>query len=51
MTLDWILAVGAVIFGVTTWATLAFGYARFRELGRRDSDQSERAQGTTGPRD
>jgi hypothetical protein len=36
MTLDWILGVGTVIFAVTTWATLSFGYAYFRELGRRD---------------
>jgi hypothetical protein len=46
MTPDWILAVGTVIFGVTTWATLAFGYARFRELGRLDSE----AAGTAGLR-
>jgi hypothetical protein len=36
MTLDWILGVGTVIFAITTWATLNFGYAYFRELGRRD---------------
>jgi hypothetical protein len=36
MTLDWILGVGTVIFAITTWATLSFGYAYFRELGRRD---------------
>ena len=41
MTPDWILAVGTVIFGVTAWATLAYGYARFRELGRRDSEEAQ----------
>ncbi len=49
MTPDWILAVGTVIFGITTWATLAYGYARFRELGRRDSEAAE-AQAQAGPR-
>ena len=41
MTPDWILAVGTVVFGVTTWATLAYGYARFRELERRDTEAAQ----------
>ena len=50
MTPDWILAVGTVIFGVTTWATLAYGYARFRELERRDSEAA-RTQAGPPPHD
>jgi hypothetical protein len=42
MTLDWILAVGTVVFAFTTWATLNFGYAYFRELGRRDDEAAQR---------
>jgi hypothetical protein len=46
MTLDWILGVGTVIFAITTWATLNFGYAYFRELGRRDDlDAAGRTDG------
>ena len=52
MTPDWILAVGTVIFGVTTWATLAYGYARFRELERRDSEAAQaQAQASPPPDD
>jgi hypothetical protein len=43
MTADWILVVGTLIFAVTTWATLNFGYAQFRELGRRDDAASDAA--------
>lgn len=36
MTLDWILAVGTLVFAITTWATLNFGYGLFRTWGERD---------------
>lgn len=36
MNIDWILGVGTVVFIVTSWATLNFGYAYFRDLGQRD---------------
>lgn len=42
MTPDWILAVGTLVFAFTTWATLSFGYAYFRELGRRDDLAAQR---------
>jgi hypothetical protein len=44
MTPDWILVVGTLVFALTTWATLSFGYAYFRELGRRDDAASATAE-------
>jgi hypothetical protein len=44
MTPDWILAVGTIVFCFTTWATLSFGYAYFRELGRRDEADTRAAE-------
>lgn len=41
MTPDWILAVGTLIFFVTTLATINYGYAVFRQLGAQDSADAE----------
>lgn len=41
MSTQAILAAGTIIFAVTTWATLAFGYARIAELQREDEQSDE----------
>ena len=38
MSTEVILGIGTGIFAITTWATLAFGYARFSEMQRRDDE-------------
>ena len=37
-----IFGIGSVVFGITTWATLAFGMRRAHELQMRDLGGSDR---------
>lgn len=49
MTPDWILVAGTLVFFVTTWATINFGYAIFRQLGAQDDAETASPPPTEKP--